>query len=226
MPLETGLEMRIKAHIIIIFLSLTLIPSAFADVELCSRKAKILGGLVSHYWIKTPTVEAGMGPADLRPNERLGENRVDGLFTPVYVVDHSHDTPTQCTKIEVDNEECVEKKLELGKYLGRFSPINNCFFFAIATLRQCGAHGEAFERYYREPNTIDDSRIGYLQGPSCNNIQSCASKMGELNQLTDPLSNLADIGKESTARSKSQLLETKDGDVANPLPSISSSLAD
>jgi hypothetical protein len=218
--------MRIKSHLIIIFLGLTLIPSAFADVELCSRKAKILGGLVSHYWIKTPTVEAGMGPADLKPSERLGENRVDGLFTRVYVVDHSHDTATQCTKIEVDNEECVEKKLELGKYLGRFSPINNCFFFAIATLRQCGAHGEAFERYYREPNINSDNTIGYLQSPSCNNIQSCTSKMNELSQLTDPLSNLADLEKESTGTTKSELLETQLRETAPSLPSNANALAD
>lgn len=214
--------MRIKTHLIIILLGLTLIPSAHADVELCSRKAKILGGLVSHFWIKTPKVEAGMGPADLKPDEKLGENRVDGLFTPVYIVDHSHDTPTECTKIEVDSDECVEKLLVPGTYLGRFSPFNSCYTFAIKTLLACGAHGEAFERYFHQPET----NSAYLLGPQCNNVQSCTSKMGELNQVTDPLSNLADLDKESTGTTKSQLLENQLREIAPSLPSTANALAD
>lgn len=216
--------MRIHTLFNVMLLSLTLIPSASADVELCSRKAQILAGLVSHYWIKTPKVVAGMGPADLKANERLGENRVDALFTPVYVVDHSNERPTECVKIEVPSEECVEKKLQPGRYLGRFSPFNNCFLFTLDTLRECGAHGENFERAFRESDIHSNSAS--LLTPSCNNVQSCISKLDELNPLVDPLSSLSDLCKESKAELKSQSLELESSTMPDPLSKLPNSIAD
>ena len=57
---------------------------------------------------------------------------------PVQITDHSKDIATRSTKMLNVDEDCVNKKLEIGKPLGRFMPpFNHCQSFAYGTVNQC-----------------------------------------------------------------------------------------
>lgn len=143
--------MSIYSFVTIIFLSLASLPS-HARVEVCSRKAQIVHGLVRHYWLKTDRVEAGMGPTDLKPFERIGDTRADGFWTPVSIVDHSTDVPDRCVDIDV-NESCVDEALVIGRPLGNFHPFNTCYSFVVSVLSHCQAFGDNYDELIQKRPT-------------------------------------------------------------------------
>lgn len=124
--------MRITALLLLLFIQMT---AAHAAVEICHRRAKIAFGLVDHYWIKTDLRNAGMG-SGLVVNEGIGD-RFEPPFTKVFVIDHSDQVPEKCEIDENHDEDCLNEELEVGRSLGRFSPINNCQTFVHQALKRC-----------------------------------------------------------------------------------------
>ncbi len=112
------------------------------DVQICSAPANIASGFLDHQWIKTDSIEAGMGGDVQNPGEEY-----ESLFvTKVKVTDHSGQSEARegasCEVVEAD-EDKVNKQLQLGKPLGRFSPSNNCQTFVRQVLNNaviCPAH--------------------------------------------------------------------------------------
>jgi RHS repeat-associated protein len=108
-------------------------------VSVCKRPADLPGPLkyVDHHWIKTDTVEAGMGAT---PGVIPGQGNIDLPFTPTQVIDHSGQSKAQnatCTpKLNVD-EDCVNEKLTLSRATGRWSPWNQCQSFVQDVIRAC-----------------------------------------------------------------------------------------
>lgn len=121
---------------IFIFLFIFSLP-AFAKIEVCQRPAKIAFGLVDHYWLRTDTVTAGMGSA--RAYKKYIGDEMEAPFTEVYIVDHSDQPAVKCTEKSLTNydEECVNNELQIGKPLGRFTPINHCLSYVRKVLRNC-----------------------------------------------------------------------------------------
>jgi RHS repeat-associated protein len=99
------------------------------DVSVCSQPA--FGWMsVDHQWIKTDTVEAGMGGT--RGNE-AGNQTGDLPGDPVQVTDHSGRSKQEgatCKKVEGHIDEAtVNEELALGRKLGRWGPTNHCQSF-------------------------------------------------------------------------------------------------
>ena len=103
-------------------------------VQICCRPADAMGGYVDHCWLKTDRKEAGMGG---NPNIAPGMQS-EGYGTPVWINDHSKDTPTHCTTLKNVDEACVNRQLETGKPLGQWiPPFNHCQSFAYGIANSC-----------------------------------------------------------------------------------------
>lgn len=105
-------------------------------VQTCCRTADILGGAVSHCWLKTDTITAGMASSP-QCRADVGDNIELPYATKTYVSDHSCETADSCIVEENIDESCVNNALEIGKGLGRFSAWNNCQTFAQGVINQC-----------------------------------------------------------------------------------------
>ena len=105
-------------------------------VQRCCRKAQVAFGLVSHCYLKTDTKTAGMNAG---PRCSLAGNGGSDMpwITKTYVSDHSCEVGGTCQTMPDVDEDCVNKELEIGRYLGRFGVTNNCQSFAIQTLSKC-----------------------------------------------------------------------------------------
>jgi RHS repeat-associated protein len=121
-----------------------------ADVYRCESLSKIgwqkkMG--LKHEWIKTDTVEAGLGP---HPAREAGNTAV---------TDQSGSSEsradTTCERIEDVDEECVNEQLatpntangmDYGRDLGWYSPINQCQSFVEDVLSSCGT-AEGWDDY-------------------------------------------------------------------------------
>jgi RHS repeat-associated protein len=113
-------------------------------VQRCCRKAEILGGLVSHCWIKTDTVTAGMA-SNPQCRAGVGDNFEPPYTTKVYVSDHSCEKPGSCEDVDDVDEDCVNKELTVGKALGRFDLANNnCQTFVHEVLKKCSKKKKPF----------------------------------------------------------------------------------
>jgi hypothetical protein len=103
------------------------------DVYLCSQPA--LGWMpVDHQWIKTDTVEAGMGGT--RGNEP-GNQSGDMPGDPVQVLNHagrSEEKGASCKEVPNVDEKKVNDQLKIGRPLGRWTPGNQCQSFANGVL--------------------------------------------------------------------------------------------
>ena len=121
-----------KAFILLLFFCAQF--PANASVEICHRKAQIAFGLVSHYWLKTDTVVAGMGSG--RSAVQIGDE-FEGPGTKVFVIDHTDQIAETCEETVNHIEDCVNEELEVGKSLGRFTPVNNCQTFVRSVLKKC-----------------------------------------------------------------------------------------
>jgi len=102
------------------------------DVFLCSQPANIsfFGRFVDHRWIKTDTIEAGMGGT--RGGIPGNESR-DKPYDRVTVVTHrgrSTEEGASCRKINNGDEDRVNAQLGPNRDLGRWSLTNNCQTFA------------------------------------------------------------------------------------------------
>lgn len=105
------------------------------EVLLCKQPAfGIKWNPVDHYWIKTDTVERGMGGT--RGNEP-GNQSGDWPGDRVQVIDHSGrstQASASCSVVENVDEQKVNNLLKLGRPLGRWWPTNQCHSFARGVL--------------------------------------------------------------------------------------------
>jgi RHS repeat-associated protein len=104
------------------------------EVQVCCRPAEILSGLVSHCWIKTDTMQAGMGTLGNNPP---GQEYDLPYWIDVYITDHSNDKPTSCQQMDNVDEQCVNNNLKIGEPLGRFNLFNTCQGFAYSVINSC-----------------------------------------------------------------------------------------
>ena len=91
-----------------------------------------------HEWIKTDTVEAGLGPAG---GGVPGAGRPDEIGSPTTINNHagqSSQPGVVCFEVEDVDEACVNKKLKIGQSQGRWYPgTNDCNSFAEGVLSSC-----------------------------------------------------------------------------------------
>ncbi|MBN0989812.1 RHS repeat protein [Amphritea pacifica] len=107
------------------------------DVYLCKQPAfGISWNPVDHHWIKTDTIEAGMGGVHSSCGN-AGNELGDSLGDPVQVCDHSmrDKTGATCELVEDVDEDLVNQQLQLGRPLGNWWPTNQCQTFAAEVLR-------------------------------------------------------------------------------------------
>jgi RHS repeat-associated protein len=127
-------------------------PTMYADplgllVEVCKRAVDIdwiPGGasryLPGHSWFKTDTAEAGMGANCPVPGQGCSDRPLDRT----YAKDHSGQSTKQnasCTPVPDVNEQCVNKAIALGQYLGRWTPVNQCQSFVQTVIERCSTNG-------------------------------------------------------------------------------------
>ena len=118
----------------------TLEEHAHGEVELCKRTADLPGAReldVKHHWIRTASKEAGMGAKD----GGVPGHHLDVPFvTKVTVNDHTGEGAkpgASCETVPNVDAACVDRELELGKDLGRWTPTNQCQTFAAGVLAHC-----------------------------------------------------------------------------------------
>jgi uncharacterized protein RhaS with RHS repeats len=106
------------------------------EVLLCAQPAfGIASNPIDHHWIKTDTVEAGMGGT--RGNVP-GNDSGDMPGDRVQVTDHtgrSKEAGATCKKVDNVDENKVNEQLKIGRPLGRWGPSNQCQSFAAEVLR-------------------------------------------------------------------------------------------
>jgi len=110
------------------------------DVQICSRPADLPFPMnqFDHWWIKTSTVEAGMGPMNGQVPAQQG--RSDSPGDPVQTVNHSGQSSAanaQCRVMNNVDEDCVNKLIRPGQALGRWTPVNQCNNFAWSVISKC-----------------------------------------------------------------------------------------
>src|SRR5207253_3826553 len=107
------------------------------DVFLCSQPAFGLSwSPVDHYWLKTDTVEAGMGGT--RGNVP-GMESGDRPYDPVQVTDHtgrSSEPGASCQAVTDVDEKKVNDLLRIGRPLGLWTPVNQCQSFVWDVLNE------------------------------------------------------------------------------------------
>ena len=128
-------------------------------VQRCCRPADIVFGAVDHCWLKTDTVTAGMN--ETAKCTAAGNNASGLPYSTVVVSDHSCDTATSCTDVTDVDEDCVNKQLTIGRYLGRFSPTNNCQTFVLQAISQC----KKYKGPWNSPDNPDFPRLPPLTVP-------------------------------------------------------------
>jgi hypothetical protein len=109
-------------------------------VLVCSRPASLPWPMnqTNHQWVKTDTVEAGMGAT---PGVIPAQGNSDLPFIPTQVVNHAGQSKMPNASCEnappkVD-EDCVNKKLEFGRKTGRWTPWNQCQSFVRDVISEC-----------------------------------------------------------------------------------------
>lgn len=96
---------------------------------------------IDHDWIKTDTIEAGMGGT--RGNEP-GNQSGDLPYDPVQVTDHtgrSKEKGASCKEVPNVDEQRVNDQLRIGLSLGRWTPFNQCHSFVNSVLDKAQIHG-------------------------------------------------------------------------------------
>jgi RHS repeat-associated protein len=100
------------------------------EVFVCSQPAfGITWNPLDHQWLKTDTVEAGMGGTRGNvPGNESGDRPGD----PVQVTDHrgrSKEKGATCEEVKGVDENKVNAQLQIGRPLGRWGPTNQCQSF-------------------------------------------------------------------------------------------------
>ena len=101
------------------------------DVYLCKQPAfGISWNPIDHHWLKTDSIEAGMGPVN-GDCGNAGNGSGDMPGDPVQVCDHSKRDKTNatCEKVLNVDESKVNEQLKIGRSLGRWGPTNQCQSF-------------------------------------------------------------------------------------------------
>jgi RHS repeat-associated protein len=122
-------------------------PIAFADplglkVFKCCRDVQVNAVVnavaqtfnLKHCFIKTDSIEAGLGPANGGPLPGCP------LGVQTAIVNHagqSQEAGTTCTEITNVNETCVNNQLPLGKKMGPWTPANQCNSFVDSVFNKC-----------------------------------------------------------------------------------------
>ncbi len=110
------------------------------DVLLCHRPADLPFPLnqFDHYWIKTDTLEAGMG--GMRGGVPGQNGNSDRPYDPTQTVDHSgqsNASNASCEKQNNVDEQCVNDLIRPGQPTGSWNPFNQCQSFAYSTINRC-----------------------------------------------------------------------------------------
>lgn len=96
------------------------------------RIAQVFG--FKHCFLRTDTLEAGMGPADNGPLPSCPA----GVQTAVVRHTGQSDAPgTSCTDVTGVDEGCVNRRLTTGTPTGRWTPWNNCNSFIDQVTQSC-----------------------------------------------------------------------------------------
>ena len=110
------------------------------DVEVCSQPA--FGWMpIDHQWIKTDSVEAGMGGTK---GNIPGNQSGDLPYDPVQVTNHagrSLEKSASCRVVHNIDEKKVDQLLQIGRPLGRWTPFNQCHSFVRDTLDSARYYG-------------------------------------------------------------------------------------
>ncbi len=105
------------------------------EVLVCSQPAfGVSNNPIDHQWIRTDTVEAGMGGT--RGNVP-GNDSGDMPGDPVQVtnqVGRSNEPGASCKVVKNVDEARVNSQLQIGRSLGRWGPTNHCQSFVAKTL--------------------------------------------------------------------------------------------
>lgn len=104
---------------------------------------------IDHCWIKTDSVSAGMASSP-QCRRGVGDDYEMLYKTKVYISDHSCESSKRCMPIDDVDEECVNKELAIGKYLGRFHATNNCRSLANDVIAKCSKN--KLSPYFGHPN--------------------------------------------------------------------------
>ena len=93
---------------------------------------KVLGPAGQHYFIKTDTIVAGLGPANNGPLPACP------IGTPTAIVDHSADVAgAECEEAVGVSDNCINAHLDIGRSQGAWSTANNCVSFVGQVLSLC-----------------------------------------------------------------------------------------
>lgn len=125
------------------------------DVYLCSQPAfGIPWNPIDHHWLKTDTIEAGMGGTRGNvPGNDIGDMPGD----PVQVLNHrgrSTEPGASCRNIDGVDESKVNEALQLDRSLGRWGPTNQWFSAVQRIWRKHGLQPHRLERHlvYNDPD--------------------------------------------------------------------------
>lgn len=131
------------------------LPPAVHGVQVCCEPTDAAGTAIGvmaaavfgieHCWIRTSTVEAGMGPAPgLNPSSPIGG--------PTQITDHSGEgnkPGAHCYTLSDCDEGCVAKALVIGQSTGPWGPHNNCNTVIENILKTCKCHNKCLETSLR-----------------------------------------------------------------------------
>ena len=110
------------------------------DVFICRRPADLPFPLniFDHHWLKTDTLEAGMG--GMRGVVPAQNGNADSPYDPTQTVDHSGQSRAPnatCEKQNNVDEQCVNSSIRPGQSTGTWNPYNQCQSFSYSVLSKC-----------------------------------------------------------------------------------------
>ncbi len=105
------------------------------DVFVCGQPA--FGFMpVDHQWLKTDTMEAGMGGTrGVVPGNQVGDKPYDRVQT-VSHAGRSNEAGASCKKLDGFDESKINESIKPGRPLGRWSAWNQCRSFVSQSLEQ------------------------------------------------------------------------------------------
>lgn len=123
-------------------------------VQICSRPINVdwisdaaaRNVLPYHRWIKTDTIEVGMGAACDVP----GQGCSDTPLSKTYTRNHKNQSQAEnasCKVVPDVDEQCVNEQLVLKKYTGRWLPWNQCQSFVREVIDKCTPGNSSFIGY-------------------------------------------------------------------------------
>jgi RHS repeat-associated protein len=109
-------------------------------VEMCCRPADLPYPLseTDHCWLRTSSIEAGMGPMDGSVPAQNSNYDLPG--DPTQTTNHGGEgnkPGSTCNVVPSQDEVCVDRMIQPGQPTGPFWPNNNCQTFAASVLNAC-----------------------------------------------------------------------------------------